>query len=65
MKPNQEKKNVRPYLSTGLRTGMERAFLLIGLISGAAHNWETAKGIPAVCIPDAPGVVEVSSSRKV
>lgn len=38
MKPNQEKKNVRPYLSTGLRTGMERAFLLIGLISGAAHN---------------------------
>jgi hypothetical protein len=32
--PNHEKKNTRPYLLTGLRTGMERAFWFIGLISG-------------------------------
>jgi hypothetical protein len=47
-KPNQEKKNVRPYLLMGFRTGIERAFLLMGLISGALHNWAKAKGISAV-----------------
>jgi hypothetical protein len=50
MKPDQEKKNVRPYLSMGLSMGMERAFLLMGLISGALHNWEMAKGIFAVVL---------------
>jgi hypothetical protein len=49
-KPNQEKKKVRPYLLMGLRMGMDRAFLLIGLVSGALHNWETAKGMSAVVI---------------
>lgn len=50
MKPDQEKKNVRPYLLMGFRMGMERAFLLIGLISGALHNWETAKGMSTVVL---------------
>jgi hypothetical protein len=45
MKPDQEKKNVRPYLSSGLRTGIERAFLLIGFTFGAAHRCETLKGM--------------------
>ncbi len=45
MKPNQEKKNVRPYLSSGLRTGIERALLLIGFTSGALHRFETLKAI--------------------
>lgn len=47
-KPIQEKKNVRPYLLMGFRTGIERAFLLIGLMSGALHKWAKAKGISAV-----------------
>jgi hypothetical protein len=38
MKPDQEKKNVRPYLLSGLRIGIERAFLLIGFTCGAAHR---------------------------
>lgn len=45
MKPDQEKKNVRPYLFSGLRIGIERAFLLIRFTSGAVHRWETLKGI--------------------
>jgi hypothetical protein len=32
----------------GFRTGIERAFLLMGLMSGALHNWANAKGISAV-----------------
>ena len=35
MKPNHEKKKTRPYMLMGLKKGMERAFRLIGLISGA------------------------------
>jgi hypothetical protein len=35
MKPNVEKKNVRPYGSTGLSTGTDRAFLLTGFMAGA------------------------------
>jgi hypothetical protein len=35
MKPNVEKKNVRPYGSIGLSTGTDRAFLLTGLMAGA------------------------------
>lgn len=38
MKPNQEKKKTRPYTLMGLSIGIERAFLLIGLISGAVHS---------------------------
>jgi len=38
-KPSHEKKNVRPYLLNGLRTGTDLAFLLMGLISGALQRW--------------------------
>jgi len=34
-KPNQEKKNTRPYWLTGFKTGIDLAFLLIGFSSGA------------------------------
>jgi hypothetical protein len=34
MKPSHEKKNTRPYRSKGLRTGIDLAFRLLGLISG-------------------------------
>lgn len=37
-KPRYEKKKTLPYLSTGLKTGMDFAFLLIGLISGALQS---------------------------
>jgi len=39
-KPNQAKKNTRPYLLKGLSRGMERAFLLMGFTSGADHREE-------------------------
>jgi hypothetical protein len=45
MKPSQEKKNVRPYLFSGLRIGIERALLFIGFTSGALHRWETLNGM--------------------
>jgi hypothetical protein len=35
-------------LLMGFRTGIERAFLLMALMSGALHNWAMAKGISAV-----------------
>lgn len=38
MNPNHEKKNTRPYMPIGLSTGIDRAFLLIGLISGSAQS---------------------------
>jgi len=38
MNPDQEKKNVRPYLFNGLRIGIERALRLIGFTSGAVHR---------------------------
>lgn len=44
-KPDQEKKNVRPYLLIGLNTGMDRAFPFKGLTSGATQRWEILKGI--------------------
>lgn len=37
-KPHQEKKNTLPYLLKGLRTGIDRAFPLTGLISGACQS---------------------------
>ena len=40
MKPNQEKKNTRPYMLIGLKKGIERAFRLIGFTSGASHRTE-------------------------
>lgn len=40
MKPIQEKKKTRPYMSKGLSTGMLRAFLLTGHTSGAAQRAE-------------------------
>lgn len=36
--PNQEKKNTRPYILMGLNPGIERAFRLTGLTTGALHN---------------------------
>jgi hypothetical protein len=39
-KPNHEKKKTRPYLLKGLKKGMERAFLLMGLTSGSFHRNE-------------------------
>lgn len=41
LKPNHEKKKTRPYTSKGFRTGIERAFRLIGLVSGADQRYET------------------------
>lgn len=38
MKPNVEKKKVRPYLLTGLNTGTERALWFNGLTFGAFHS---------------------------
>ena len=35
IKPNQEKVKTRPYTLMGLKAGMERAFRLTGLTSGA------------------------------
>jgi hypothetical protein len=50
MKPIHEKKKTRPYGSVGLRIGTERAFLLIGLTSGALQRLETFMPIfAAVC----------------
>jgi hypothetical protein len=36
--PRYEKKKTLPYLSTGLKTGMDFAFFEIGLISGALQS---------------------------
>lgn len=47
MKPNHEKKKTRPYLLMGLNIGTERAFLLIGLTSGAEYM---ALKRPMVCV---------------
>jgi hypothetical protein len=41
--PNQAKKKTLPYLLMGLRIGIDRAFLLTGLISGACHRVATLK----------------------
>jgi hypothetical protein len=39
-KPHHEKKNTLPYWLTGLRTGIDLAFLLMGLIVGAVQSTE-------------------------
>jgi hypothetical protein len=44
-KPIHEKKKTLPYWLTGLSTGMDLAFLLYGLSSGAAQSLFTAKPI--------------------
>ena len=46
MKPNQEKKNTRPYTVMGLSIGIDRAFLLIGFTAGVAQRREGLK--PAI-----------------
>jgi hypothetical protein len=38
MKPSQEKKNTRPYLSKGFKIGIDLALLLIGFVSGAEKS---------------------------
>jgi hypothetical protein len=42
-KPRYEKKKTRPYLFPGLKTGIDFAFLLYGLISGADQSMFTLK----------------------
>lgn len=37
-KPNQAKLMTRPYMLMGLRTGIDRAFRLMGFISGACQS---------------------------
>jgi hypothetical protein len=39
-KPHQEKKNTLPYWLTGFSTGMDLAFLLMGLMVGAVQSTE-------------------------
>jgi hypothetical protein len=39
-KPNQEKKNTLPYWLMGFSTGMDLAFLLMGLMVGADQSTE-------------------------
>ena len=41
MNPSHAKKKTRPYLLKGLRTGIDRAFPLTGLISGACQRVAT------------------------
>lgn len=40
--PNQAKKKTRPYILTGLKPGIERAFRLTGLTTGALHSVVTS-----------------------
>lgn len=47
MNPNQAKKNTLPCLSTGLRTGIDRAFPLTGLTSGFCQRVATLKPMVA------------------
>jgi hypothetical protein len=58
MKPSHEKKKTRPWRSTGLKTGTERAFLLTGLRTGARQRSEALKPIPATmrCVCGTRGV---------
>lgn len=42
-KPIHEKKKTRPYWLAGFKTGIDLAFLLYGLSSGAAQSLFTAK----------------------
>jgi hypothetical protein len=37
-KPNQEKKNTRPYKLNGFRTGIDRALWLIGFLTGSLQR---------------------------
>jgi hypothetical protein len=47
-KPRYEKKKTRPYLLTGLKTGIDLAFMLRGLTSGADQSMFMAKGMMKV-----------------
>ena len=49
MNPNHEKKKTRPYTLTTLKNGMDRAFRLTGLTSGAAYKWASLRPIVKVC----------------
>ena len=53
-KPMYEKKKTRPYLLMGLNTGIDFAFLLYGLISGAVQSMFTRKPILNYCLEE-PG----------
>jgi hypothetical protein len=47
-KPRYEKKKTRPYLLTGLKTGIDLAFMLCGLTSGADQSMFMANGMMKV-----------------
>lgn len=47
-KPNHEKKKVRPYLLMGLRIGIDLAFLVMGLTSGASQRCDNLNPRPIV-----------------
>jgi hypothetical protein len=49
-KPSQEKKKTRPYLLRGFSTGIERAFPLRGLSSGADQRRLSVKAIGRGCV---------------
>ena len=50
-KPNQEKKKTRPYWLNGFKAGMVRAFLLMGLTTGADHRLETPMFKVLITVP--------------
>jgi hypothetical protein len=49
-KPHHEKKNVLPYLSMGLSTGIDLALWLIGLTLGALNRDSTVKPITTLSV---------------
>jgi hypothetical protein len=66
-KPIHEKKKTLPYWLTGLSTGIDLAFLLYGLSSGAAQSLFTAKPILKIRGSDAAafcGETRVSCWRR-
>jgi hypothetical protein len=55
MKPNHEKKNVRPYVvEIGLKKGIDRAFWLTGLTSGARQRSEKVSILKVVVLMNSP-----------
>ncbi len=65
MKPNHEKKKTLPYMLIGFRAGIDRAFLLMGLTSGALYRSAKPKPRPmtAAACSEARGGIGVSEKR--
>lgn len=47
--PRYEKKKTRPYLSTGLKIGMDFAFFVMGFTSGALQSCLSSKPMLLIC----------------